>query len=100
MTSPNPAEEDGQLREELGPWEEWAITPQASKPEGAFSSGVMTIMWKQLPPTHPGFLEPLATKSGPPSLKDMGSSVGVLKGAWLDLISLGSMQMVITKNTL
>ena len=42
----------------------------------------------------------MATESGPPPLKDVDPPVGVPWEAWLDLTSLGSMQMVITQNTL
>ena len=51
-------------------------TWRALDPEGAVSSGVMAIMQRQLPPTPPGFSELLATKSGPPPLKDADSLAG------------------------
>ena len=107
MTSPNTAEEAGQLGEEPGPQEEQATalhTPdqpeEALEPKGAVSLGVMAMVQRQLPLTPTAFSELLATESGPPPLEDADSSVGVPQGAQLDLISLGSMQMVITQNTL
>ena len=45
-------------------------------------------------------MEPLAVKSWPPPLEDAGSPLHIPQGAWLDLSSLGSIQVVITQNTL
>ena len=87
--------------------EEWATTlhtpnlhKEALEPERDVSLGVVAITWRRLPLTPPGFSETLPTESGPPPLQDAGSQLGVPWGAQLDLTSLGSMQMVITQNTL
>ena len=60
----------------------------------------MVEMWRWLPLTPPGFAETLAIESGPPPLEDADLPVGITQEAQMDLISLGSMQMIITQNTL
>ena len=73
---------------------------EASEPERDIILGVMAIAWRQLPLTPQGISALLAFESGPPPLKDIDSPVSVPQGAQLDLISLGSMQIVVTQNTL
>ena len=93
--------------EEPEPQGEWT-TPlhipdqpeEALEPERAVRLGVMAHAWRCLPLTPPGLSELLAIESGPPPLEDADLLVGVPQGAWLDLTSLGSMQMIFTQNTL
>ena len=58
----------------------------------------MVDAWKWLPPTPPGFTEPLAIRPVPHHLEDADTPMGVLRGAQLDLNSLRSMQVIITWN--
>ena len=96
-------EEALMIEKDQEPQEAQATTPntpicpkKASEPEEAVSLGVMVDMQRQLPPTPPGFAELLVIESGSPPLEDVDSPVGRPMGTWLDLTSLGSMQMIIT----
>ena len=107
MTFPSPAEEAGSPVEELVPQKEWPTTVQApnhfekvSEPKKASSLGVMAIAQRWLPPAPPEFREPWDAKSELSPLENAGSLLGIPWGTWLDLSSLGSMQVVITQNTL
>ena len=107
LTSSSPAEEAGSWGEKPEPREVWPTTvhapscpEEALEPKKASSLGVMAIAWRQLPPAPPGFTELLFVKSEPSPLEDAGSPLGIPWRAWLDLSSMGSMQVVITQNTL
>ena len=87
--------------------EEWQTVGQApnhleeaSKPKGGSSLGVTIITWRQLPPAAPGFRELLAAKSGVHPMDDVDLPLGIPWETQLHLSSPGSMQVVITQNTL
>ena len=105
-TSTIPVEETGS-DEYPEPWEEWPTSvhapdylEEASLPKEAGSLRIMTIAWRWLPPAPHEFMESLVSESGLPPLEDAGSPLGIPQGAQLDLSFLGSMQVVMTQNTL
>ena len=109
--SPTPTEEAVLLGEDPEPLEEWAIAlhapdkpEEASEPDDTVGLGVIVAapqnMWTWVLPPPPGFARLLAVRSAPPSLKDADTPLGIPRGAWLDLTSLGSTQIVIVRNSL
>ena len=77
---------------------------EASEPEGSISPGVRAAdpqnMLRWIPPPPLGFALPLAIKLGPPPLGDAETTIGMPRGAWLDLTCLSSIQITVSQNDL
>ena len=57
-------------------------------------------MWSRLPPAPPGFIGSWADRSSPPPGEEVDSPVNIPLGAQLDLSSLGSLQVIVSYNSM
>ena len=97
-----PTERASSLEQKPGPLEvEPTALPapniqEALEPEGAACPGELAFVWRRLPPKPPGFTGSRVDESGPSPLEEADLPVSISMGAWPDLSSFGSMQVIVS----